>query len=154
MEERMRGNLSVSSHRGAAPRRRAAALFPAVWIFEISRLATQADKMDLRRRPGIARPTCNDWEKRMAKVAFVYPGQGSQQPGMGADLLVDPEVADLCDRCSSAAGVDLRHLLTSADDEELRLTQNAQPALTNARRPRVCSADLDRFASGSASSSD
>ena len=48
---------------------------------------------------------------------------------MGADLLVDPEVADLCDTCSSAAGVDLRHLLTSADDEELRLTQNAQPAL-------------------------
>jgi len=65
----------------------------------------------------------------MATVAFVYPGQGSQQPGMGADLLVDPEVADLCDKCSSAAGVDLRHLLTSADDEELRLTQNAQPAL-------------------------
>src|SRR6202521_3446999 len=65
----------------------------------------------------------------MATVAFVYPGQGSQQPGMGADLLVDPEVADLCDKCSSAAGVDLRHLLTAADDDELRLTQNAQPAL-------------------------
>jgi [acyl-carrier-protein] S-malonyltransferase len=48
---------------------------------------------------------------------------------MGADLLTDPEVADLCDRCSSAAGVDLRHLLTAADDDELRLTQNAQPAL-------------------------
>jgi [acyl-carrier-protein] S-malonyltransferase len=48
---------------------------------------------------------------------------------MGADLLVDPEIAALCDKCASAAGVDLRHLLTSADDEELRLTQNAQPAL-------------------------
>ena len=48
---------------------------------------------------------------------------------MGADLLADPEVSDLCDKCSSAAGVDLRHLLTNADDEELRLTQNAQPAL-------------------------
>ena len=65
----------------------------------------------------------------MAKVAFVYPGQGSQQPGMGADLLTDPEVSDLCDKCSAAADVDLRHLLTSADDDELRLTQNAQPAL-------------------------
>ena len=65
----------------------------------------------------------------MAKVAFVYPGQGSQQPGMGAELLTDPEVADLCDQCASAAGVDLRHLLTTAGDEELRLTQNAQPAL-------------------------
>src|SRR5260370_36884875 len=49
---------------------------------------------------------------------------------MGAELLTDPEVPDLCDRCWSAADVALRHLLTAADDDELRLTQNAQPALT------------------------
>ena len=48
---------------------------------------------------------------------------------MGADLLTDPEIGDLCDRCSSSSGVDLRRLLTTADDDELRLTQNAQPAL-------------------------
>jgi [acyl-carrier-protein] S-malonyltransferase len=48
---------------------------------------------------------------------------------MGAELLLDSEVAELCDRCSSAADIDLRRLLTTADDDELRLTQNAQPAL-------------------------
>src|SRR5712664_936546 len=65
----------------------------------------------------------------MPKIAFLYPGQGSQQPGMGADLLTDPEVSDLCDKCASAGEIDLRRLLTTADDDELRLTQNAQPAL-------------------------
>jgi [acyl-carrier-protein] S-malonyltransferase len=48
---------------------------------------------------------------------------------MGAELLADPEVAALCDRCANTAGVDLRRLLLTADDDELRLTQNAQPAL-------------------------
>lgn len=48
---------------------------------------------------------------------------------MGIELLSDPEVSDLCDRCASFAGVDLRRLLTTAGDDELRLTQNAQPAL-------------------------
>ena len=61
------------------------------------------------------------------KLAFLFPGQGSQAPGMGAQLLEDREVADLCARCSTE--VDLRRLLTGAGEEELRLTQNAQPAL-------------------------
>jgi len=46
---------------------------------------------------------------------------------MGTDLLEDPEIAALCERCSTE--IDLRHLLTAADEEELKLTQNAQPAL-------------------------
>ncbi|HEV2415678.1 MAG TPA: ACP S-malonyltransferase [Candidatus Dormibacteraeota bacterium] len=63
------------------------------------------------------------------RTAFLFPGQGSQQPGMGTDLLQDDEVSALCDRCASFADVDLRRLLVDADDDELRLTQNAQPAL-------------------------
>ncbi|TMG70266.1 MAG: ACP S-malonyltransferase [Chloroflexi bacterium] len=63
------------------------------------------------------------------RIAFLFPGQGSQQPGMGVELLQDDEVSALCDQCASAANIDLRRLLTTASDDELRLTQNAQPAL-------------------------
>ncbi len=66
----------------------------------------------------------------MAGYGFLFPGQGSQHPGMGADLLADPELTRLCDSCGEAAGIDLAHLLTEAGEDELRLTQNAQPALT------------------------
>jgi len=48
---------------------------------------------------------------------------------MGTELLQDEEVSMLCERCSESAGVDLRHLLTSAGEDELRRTENAQPAL-------------------------
>ena len=48
---------------------------------------------------------------------------------MGVELLADTEVAALCDQCSTAADVDLNRLLTTADNDELRLTQNAQPSL-------------------------
>ena len=65
----------------------------------------------------------------MPRIAFLYPGQGSQEPGMGSDLLEDEEISALCDRCAAQAVVDLRHLLTTAGEDELRLTQNAQPAL-------------------------
>ena len=43
---------------------------------------------------------------------------------MGSELLQDEEIFALCDRCASFADVDLRRLLTAADDDELRLTQN------------------------------
>jgi [acyl-carrier-protein] S-malonyltransferase len=63
------------------------------------------------------------------KIAAVFPGQGSQHAGMGTALLGDADIADLCSRTEGRSGVPLRWLLTGATDDELRLTQNAQPAL-------------------------
>ena len=65
----------------------------------------------------------------MPNIAFVFPGQGSQHAGMGRELLDDSEVAELCEKCSDFSGVELKRLLTTAEDDELKLTQNAQPAL-------------------------
>ena len=48
---------------------------------------------------------------------------------MGSDVLEDEEISALCDDCASATGLELRRLLTTAGDDELRLTQNAQPVL-------------------------
>ena len=48
---------------------------------------------------------------------------------MGSQLLEDEEISALCDRCADHASIDLRRLLTTAGEDEVRLTHNAQPAL-------------------------
>lgn len=60
-------------------------------------------------------------------IAFIFPGQGSQKPGMGEPWVGHPSWT-LVEQASEATGRDLAHLLTAADAEELRLTQNSQMA--------------------------
>jgi [acyl-carrier-protein] S-malonyltransferase len=59
-------------------------------------------------------------------IAFVFPGQGSQSPGMGLDL---PGAAELYDWASAVLGWDLADKLATAPAEELRSTYIAQPAI-------------------------
>lgn len=58
-------------------------------------------------------------------ITFVFPGQGSQQPGMGAAFVGDASWA-LVAEASDAAGRDVAHLLLEADAAELVETRNAQ----------------------------
>lgn len=65
-----------------------------------------------------------------SNLAFVFPGQGSQQIGMLADIAEKwSSVLDTFGEASEALGYDLWRLIQSGTQEELNLTENSQPAL-------------------------
>ena len=64
-----------------------------------------------------------------AGLVFMASGQGSQKPGMGADLLDIPEVANVFACASDVLGRDVAALVRDASPEELNDTRNAQIAI-------------------------
>lgn len=69
----------------------------------------------------------------MSKLAFVFPGQGSQAIGMLADLAAEHAVIkSTFDEASAALGLDLWNLAQNGPEETINKTENTQPVLLTA----------------------
>ena len=69
----------------------------------------------------------------MSKIAFVFPGQGSQSVGMLADYAANhPSVLETFSEASTALGYDLWDLVQNDSNDQLNQTEFTQPALLTA----------------------
>ena len=65
----------------------------------------------------------------MAKIAFIYPGQGAQKPGMGKDFYENSELAKaVYDKASELLQIDMKALCFE-ENEKMDLTEYTQAAL-------------------------
>ncbi|MDA0998162.1 MAG: ACP S-malonyltransferase [Proteobacteria bacterium] len=85
--------------------------------------------------------------------AFVFPGQGSQAVGMGKELALAFQPArEVFDEVNDALGQDLRRIMFEGPEDEITLTENAQPALMAVSMAalrvlqRECGIDLKKVA--------
>ena len=66
----------------------------------------------------------------LPKVAYVFPGQGSQSTGMGSDLYNSyPSAKEVFAEADASLGFSLSRLCFEGPEEELKKTHNVQPAI-------------------------
>jgi [acyl-carrier-protein] S-malonyltransferase len=67
---------------------------------------------------------------RNLRMAFVFPGQGSQNPGMGKELAENfPVARQVFEEADDALGFAISRLCFDGPAEDLQLTENTQPAI-------------------------
>ncbi|HEX3272682.1 MAG TPA: ACP S-malonyltransferase [Ktedonobacterales bacterium] len=87
------------------------------------------------------------------RIAFVFPGQGSQSVGMGADIFAaSPAARAVYEAADAALGFSLSTLCFEGPEETLRETINTQPAIVATSLALL--AALQEAARGGAASSD
>lgn len=75
-------------------------------------------------------PRFKDIDTQKMKTALVFPGQGSQAPGMGKALFdASPVARDLFMAANDLLGFDIVHLMFNGTEEELKKTSVTQPAI-------------------------
>jgi len=63
-------------------------------------------------------------------LAFIFPGQGAQYPGMGKEIADKYScAAEVFDKASEALGFDLKKMVFEGDEETLKITENTQPTV-------------------------
>ncbi|SVD80060.1 uncharacterized protein METZ01_LOCUS432914, partial [marine metagenome] len=66
----------------------------------------------------------------LQQTAFLFPGQGSQYPGMGKAVHdAFPEAREVFEQATAGLPISITELCFEASDERLRRTENTQPAI-------------------------
>jgi len=67
---------------------------------------------------------------RMVEIAYIFPGQGAQTPGMGKDLYDNfPAAREVFDKANSLLKIDIKRLCFEGPQSDLSTTANSQPAI-------------------------